>query len=139
VIRRIALLLLLILPATVTSQIPRLPGARPGTPQPQRQQRDTLNDSTRVKWPAPDTVMQRLLSKQGYSITRYLGDTAYFDANKRVLDLLAATKRPAVVDRDSQTVVSDSGIYYTESIRHGVAGGHYVLTPPPLPDPFLLC
>jgi LptD protein len=131
VIRRIALGLLLILPATVTSQIPRLPGARPGTPQPQRQQRDTLSDSTRVKWPAPDTVMQRLLSKQGYSITRYLGDTAYFDANKRVLDLLAATKRPAVVDRDSQTVVSDSGIYYTESIRHGVAGGHYVLTPPP--------
>jgi len=93
--------------------------------------RDTLHDSTRVKWPAPDSVAQRLMSKPGYSITRYMGDTAYFDANNHVLDLLAAGKRQAVVDRDSQVVVSDSGIYYTEAIRHGVAGGHYVITPPP--------
>jgi hypothetical protein len=130
VIRRTLLLLVLLLPLTATAQIPRLPGVRPVAPV-QKQARDTLHDSTRVKWPAPDTVMQRLISKQGYSITRYMGDTAYFDANNRVLDLLAATKRPAVVDRDSQTVVSDSGIYYTEAIRHGVAGGHYVITPPP--------
>src|SRR5437763_3632081 len=105
VIRRIALSLVLILPSAAASQIPRLPRGRPGTPQPQRQQRDTLADSTRIKWPAPDTVMQQVLSKQGYSITRYMGDTAYFDANKRVLDLLASKQRQAVVDRDSQTVV----------------------------------
>jgi hypothetical protein len=129
VTRRTALLLSLILPITAAAQIPRLPGVRPVTPTPQR--RDTLHDSTRVKWPAPDSVMQRLMTKQGYSITRYIGDTAYFDANNRVLDLLAAGKRLAVVDRDSQTVVSDSGIYYTEAVRHGVSGGNYVITPPP--------
>lgn len=131
-IRRLALVLVLVLaiPAAASAQIPRLPGARPIAPV-QKQTRDTLHDSTRVKWPAPDTVMQRLMNKQGYSITRYIGDTAYFDANKRVLDLLASKDRKAVVDRDSQTVVSDSGIYYTEAIRHGVAGGHYVITPPP--------
>ena len=129
-IRRLAVLLVLALPTVAVSQIPRLPGARPVAPV-QKQARDTLHDSTRVKWPAPDTVMQKLMNMQGYTITRYVGDTAYFDANKRVLDLLAAPSRPAIVDRDSQTVVSDSGIYYTEAIRHGVAGGHYVITPPP--------
>jgi hypothetical protein len=84
-----------------------------------------------VKWPAPDTVMQRLMNMSGYSITRYMGDTAYLDNSKSLLDLLAAKNRPAVVDRDSQTVVSDSGIYYDQTTRHGVAGGHYVITPPP--------
>jgi len=112
------------------AQIPRLPGARPITPV-QRQPGDTLKDSTRVKWPAPDTVMQKLMNKQGYSITRYMGDTAYFNAETRALDLLAAKKRPAVVDRDSQTVVSDSGIYYTEATRRVVTGGKYLLVPPP--------
>jgi hypothetical protein len=112
------------------AQIPRLPGARPIAPV-QRQPGDTLKDSARVKWPAPDTVMQKLMNKQGYSITRYMGDTAYFNAETRALDLLAAKKRPAVVDRDSQTVVSDSGIYYTEATRRVVTGGKYLLVPPP--------
>ncbi len=67
-------------------------------------------------------------------ITRYQGDTAYLinsdTAAKRVLDLLAAGKRRAIVDRDSQLVVSDSGIYYTEATRHVSTGGHYVLSSP---------
>jgi hypothetical protein len=130
VIRRLAVLLVLALPTVAVSQIPRLPGTRPVAPV-QKQARDTLHDSTRVKWPAPDTIMQRLMNMSGYSITRYMGDTAYLDNSKSLLDLLAAKNRPAVVDRDSQTVVSDSGIYYDQTTRHGVAGGHYVITPPP--------
>ena len=47
-----------------------------------------------------------------------------------MLDLLAAGKRRAIVDRDSQLVVSDSGIYYTEATRHVTTGGRYVLSSP---------
>ena len=111
--------------------IPRLPGARGLRPEAAR--RDTTGDSTHVvHWPAPDSIAQRLLNLPGYTITRYQGDTAYFNAKTHALDLLAAGKqRLAVVDRDSQVVVSDSGIYYTETSRKAITGGHYVLTPPP--------
>ena len=109
------------------AQIPRLPGARGGL-QPVR--RDTVKDSSAVKWPTPDSIAAKLLSTPGYNITRYQGDTAFFNAQNHALDLLAAPKRRAVVDRDSEIVVSDSGIYYTESNRHVTTGGHYVLSNP---------
>ncbi len=106
--------------------IPRLPTGRQAPAVP----RDTTKDSTRLKWPVPDSVTQALMSKPGYSITRYQGDTAFFDAEHRALDLLASKTRRAAVDRDSQIVVSDSGIYYTEATRHITTGGHYVLSSP---------
>jgi hypothetical protein len=107
--------------------IPRVPAGRPTQPAP----RDTTKDSTRIKWPTPDSVAQRLLQMQGYNVTRYQSDTAVFNAQTHALDLLAAKKRQAAVDRDAQTIVSDSGIYYTETTRKVVSGGHYTVTPPP--------
>ena len=109
----------------------RLPGGR--SVQPRQARTDTTHDSTHVvHWPTPDSIAQRLLNQPEYTITRYQGDTAYFNAKTHALDLLAAGKqRLAVVDRDSQVVVSDSGIYYTEANRKAITGGHYVLTPPP--------
>ncbi|MEP6493827.1 MAG: putative LPS assembly protein LptD, partial [bacterium] len=117
--------------AAASQVIPRLPGGRPGGIQPVKP--DSIRDSTRVKWPTPDSVAQLLLAKKGYSITRYQGDTAFFSANdtNRVIDLLASKNRRAIVDRDSQVIVSDSGVYYTEKTRHVVTGGHYVMIPPP--------
>jgi hypothetical protein len=115
--------------AAVGAQIiPRLPGGarQPIQPAPKDSTRDTL----KIKWPEPDSVMRLLLNKPGYSITRYQGDTAYFDATNRSLDLLAAKKSRVVVDRDSQIVVSDTGIYYREATRHVTTGGHYVLSNP---------
>lgn len=92
--------------------------------------RDTARDTNAVRWPAPDSATQSLLSKKGYTVTRYQGDTAYFiNSDQRALDLLASKTRRAIVDRDSQVVVSDSGIYYTEATRHVTTGGHYVLKP----------
>ena len=73
--------------------------------------------------------MQALLARRGYSLTRYQGDTAFFNAQTRAIDLLAAKKNRIAVERDSQVVVSDSGIYYTEATRHITTGGTYVLTP----------
>jgi hypothetical protein len=111
--------------------IPGFPGGR-GVGQLQPVKRDTSKDTTnRVRWPAPDSIAARLLSRPGYTVTRYKGDTAFFNAQQHTLDLLAAGKRLAVVDRDSQVVVSDSGIFYTETQRRVVTGGQYRLTPPP--------
>lgn len=121
--------LLTSLAQSVSAQIiPRPPVGRGGI---QPVPRDTSKDSSRVKWAPPDSVAQRLMLLQGYNVTRYQGDTAVFNAQSHALDLLAAKKGVAAVDRDAQTVVSDSGIYYTESNRKVVSGGHYRLTPPP--------
>lgn len=94
--------------------------------------RDSTKDSTaKSPFPAPDSVTERLLRTPGYSVTRYAGDTAFFNANQKSLDLLAGKKRNAAVERDSNRVVSDSGIYYTEASRQVVTGGIYIVTPPP--------
>jgi hypothetical protein len=117
------------LAGTASAQIiPRLPGGRPTPVQPVT--RDTLHDSLKVKWPVPDSITQALLNKPGYSVTRYMGDTAYFDATNRALDIVAAKKKRVYVERDSQMVISDSGIYYREATRHVTTGGHYVLSSP---------
>lgn len=110
-----------------------LPGRSPirapqGLQQPAR--RDTMPDTTAIKWPTPDSIAQRLLNKRDYTITKYQGDTAFFNAERKSLDLLAAgKKRRAIVDRDSQIVVSDSGIYYSEATRHVTTGGQYIMRP----------
>jgi hypothetical protein len=103
---------------------------RPGAARPVQPVRRDTTDTTAVKWPTPDSVMQRLMSLPGYGVTRYQGETAVFDVQSKALDLLAAKGRPAVVKRDSQTVVSDTGIYYSESTRRVVACGNYILSDP---------
>lgn len=127
----VALLTLLCAAGTARAQrIPGLPGVRPGV-QPVR--RDTTKDTTAlVRWPAPDTLTQKLLDLKDYSITRYQGDTAIFNAQTNALDLLANKEKKlrAVVQRDSQTVVSDSGIFYRQGSNDVTTGGHYVLSDP---------
>lgn len=109
--------------------IPRRPAGRPAAPA-QPATRDTTRDSTQVKWPAPDSVTLELLRRTGYTVTRYQGDTANFAQASHALQLLAAKDRPAIVQRDSQTVVSDSGIYYSESTRRVTTCGNYRLSDP---------
>src|SRR5262245_31690860 len=110
---------------TVQAQIiPRAPGPSRGL---QPVLRDST-DSTRFKWPAPDSLTQALMQRPDYTVTRYQGDTAFFNALRRSLDLLAAKKRLAVVTRDSQTIVSDSGIYYSEATQRVRMGGNYILS-----------
>ncbi|HEV8449398.1 MAG TPA: putative LPS assembly protein LptD [Gemmatimonadaceae bacterium] len=121
--------------------IPRLPGGRGAQPAP----RDTIKDTTRIRFATPDSVGQRLLQMPGFTVTRYQGDTAVFNAQNHALDLLAGppikqlgdtSKKPgkrrlAAVDRDQQIIQSDSGIYYTESNHRVVSGGAYIVVPPP--------
>jgi hypothetical protein len=111
------------------AQIPRLPGIRPGGRPPTTAQDTTKKDSLAIKWATPDSVMRALMQKPDYSVTRYQGDTAFFNAQNKAIDLLSAHRHQVGVLRDSQVVVSDSGIYYTEANRHVTTGGKYVLTP----------
>jgi hypothetical protein len=132
VLRRVALALLLLVGyATLGAAqiIPRLPGGRV---QAAPQRRDTTGkpDSTKAKFLPLDSIGERLLRLAGYNATRYSGDTAFLNAETKSLDLLAAKKLPALVERDSQRVQSDSGIYYTQQNKHVTMGGNYIITPP---------
>src|SRR6185503_7381970 len=98
--RRVVLALLLLIGyATLGAAqiIPRLPGARPGPPSETR--RDSTADSTRAKFLPLDSIGERLLHMEGYNPTRYSGDTAFLNASRKSLDLLAAKKLPAIVER----------------------------------------
>ena len=125
----IAAVLVIGLASAGRAQLPKLPSSRGLQPVPH----DSIRDSALVKWPTPDSVAAALLAKPGYTVTRYQSDTAFFNNNnaqRRTLDLLAAAKRTAIVERDSQIVVSDSGIFYTQATGQVVTGGHYIIRPP---------
>jgi hypothetical protein len=85
-----------------------------------------LRDTTLIRWTEPDSAMRALLAKPGYTRTRYQGAHATFDAQQRALELKPALKGVAAVQRGPQLIVSDSGIFYRESVRQAVALGHYV-------------
>ena len=127
----LALAPVMLLPA----QIPRLP--RP-TMQPQR--RDTTKRDTtaadsllaaRLKLSAPDSIMQALLRRTGYTVTRYEGDTVKFDAQNDRLQILAGESKRSIVQRgDSQTVVADTGVYYNQHTKVATAIGNFIMHDP---------
>jgi hypothetical protein len=117
----------------------RRPPLRPANPSARRDtarsQTDTLRapgDSARlqVEWPEPDSVMQDLLSRRGYAITRYKADTVTFDAQTRTLSLDGRSGGVAAVQRDSTLVVADTGIIYSERTGEAVARGNLVFRDP---------
>jgi hypothetical protein len=114
---------------------------RPGLPRvnPARA-RDTLlarpdsaaRDTTapRVRWAEPDSVMQELLGRQGYRVTRYQADTVTFNAQTRTLGLDARRGGVAAVQRDSQLLVADTAIVYSERTGEAVAHGNLLFRDP---------
>ncbi len=88
-----------------------------------------------VHWAAPDSVMQALMNRKGYTITRYTGQSLSFDALSQALDLAADSARKAIVQRGDQTVITDSTIAYnsqTRSVRvtsRDTTGAGYVIVP----------
>jgi hypothetical protein len=125
--------------AQVRPADPRRP-ARPTTQPPVR--RDTLRppadsaeargDTTGplVQWAEPDSVIQELLRRRGYIVTRYQADTVTFDASTRTLSLDARRGGVAAVQRDSQLVIADTGIVYSERTGEAVAVGNLVFRDP---------
>lgn len=72
-----------------------------------------------IKWSEPDSVMRALLTRPGYSVTRYQGVTVTFDARSRTLYLEG---EPAGVGRGVVLLVGDT-ITYNDSTKVVLARG----------------
>lgn len=89
-----------------------------------------LGDTTHkmVKWLEPDSVMQALLDRPDFQVTRYQGANAQFNASNRELQIEGRrgyqVGRSSVL-RDSTLVVGDS-IIYNDSTQIVVARGDTV-------------
>ncbi|MBL0940788.1 MAG: LPS-assembly protein LptD [Gemmatimonadaceae bacterium] len=85
--------------------------------------RTLSKDRTVFDWIAPDSIMRRLLERDGYRAVQYQGDTVRFNANSRVLILKG---KPSAVQRDETMMVGDS-IVYNDSTKKVLAMGDTVL------------
>src|SRR4051812_382409 len=87
----------------------------------------TAADSTKakelIKWNEEDSVMKALMSRPGYTATRYQGDQAIFDARTGTLHLIG---KRAGVNREQTVVVGDT-ITYNDSTRVVVVLGDTVI------------
>src|SRR2546423_5441126 len=120
----------LLLPGgSILAQVSRTPVSRPQTarPRPDSLHRDSTADSTRtkdlIKWNEADSVMKLLMSRPGYSATRYQADRVVFDARTRLLNLKG---KKSGVERDQTVLVGDS-ITYSDSTKIIVARGDTVV------------
>jgi hypothetical protein len=107
-----------LVPTLAAAQVPR-----DSTP------RDTTaRDSLRLS--PPDSIAAALLSKPGYTATRYEGDVVTFDALTKAMAILAAATRAAIVEREGQRVVTDSLILYSDRTRSvNVRGRRFEIVP----------
>jgi lipopolysaccharide transport LptD-like protein len=131
----VALGALAVMAATSPLHAQRLP--RPNL-QPAR--RDTTHRDTtaadsamaaRLKLSPPDSVMQALMHKRGYSTTRYEGERVTFDAQNDLFQILALKGKRAIVQRgDSQTVFADTGVFFNQRTKVATATGNIVLHDP---------
>ena len=90
----------------------------------------TRQDSTKANWQPADSVMQALMAKQGYDVTRFQGARVTYDATSKDLRLDAAKGQSAMVDRNGQVMVSDSTIYYNQTTNTTTNLGCYELNLP---------
>ena len=118
---------LLVPGASVFAQVIRPPAGRPQPRQRPDSARRDSTDSTRtkdlIKWLEADSVMKVLMSRPGYSATRYQADQVVFDARTRLLNLKG---KKAGVERDKTVLVGDS-IVYNDSTKIIVARGDTVI------------
>lgn len=89
---------------------------------------DTTADST-VRWSVADSVMDALLKKPDYTITRYEGDIVTFDALSKAFAIAAAAARTAQVEREGQRIVTDSNIVYVDRTRSVSVSGNFRIAP----------
>ena len=84
---------------------------------------DSAHAKELIKWNETDSVMEALMSRTGYSATRYQGDKVTFDARTRTLNLQG---NRAGVQRDRAVLVADS-IFYNDSTKRVLARGDTVI------------
>ena len=112
----------------------RQPTSQPAV-RPDTVRRDTTTvDSAvaaRLRMSAPDSIMQSLLTRRGYTVTRYEGQRVTFDAENQRLEIIAGETKKAIVQRgDSQTVFADTGIFFDQRTKIAVATGNFILHDP---------
>ena len=141
----VALVLLLALPGVAAAQVrrPRPSQQRPvprdtsAAAQERRARvfdrsagaRDSTASDTTVRWSAADSVMEALLKKPDYTITRYEGEVVTFDALAKAFAIAAAAARRAQVEREGQHVVTDSNIVYIDRTRSVSVSGNFRIAP----------
>lgn len=103
---------------TVTSRVP-IP---PADSIRRRAAGDSAQARVLIKWAEPDSVMTALMSRPGYSVTRYQGERVNFNAVTRVIRVEGS---PAGVGRAETLVVGDT-IIFNDSTRVVVARGDTV-------------
>ena len=84
---------------------------------------DSAKQKELIKWNEPDSVMKVLMTRPGYSATRYQGDVAVFNAQTNTLKLQG---KKAGVNRDKTVLVGDT-ILFNDSTKIVVARGETVI------------
>jgi len=69
-----------------------------------------------VKWADSDPVIDSLLAKRGYNVTRLQGRSITFDASRKLLTLIRSDSARAAIGRDNALIVSDT-ITYDDSTK----------------------
>ena len=64
-----------------------------------------------MQWAAPDSVMAALLTRKGYTATRYMANVVTFDALTKAINLAAIGAAKVAMQQKDQLVVTDSTIF----------------------------
>jgi hypothetical protein len=137
--RLLLTVLILALPAALDAQVrppqPPRPTAR-DTIRRQAGLRDTIPppadsaaSDTTLRWTRSDPLLEELLKKPGYSVTRYEGEVVTFDALTKAFAIAAAVAQRAIVEREGQRVITDSVIVYNDRTRSVNVSGHFQILP----------
>jgi hypothetical protein len=136
---RLLLIVALATPSVAAAQVrDSVPSRRPQTPDSLSRRTaptarpirpDSTAKDTTIKWAPSDSVMDALLKRQGYTITRYQGGVVTFDAQDKALAIGAAGAKTAIVERDGQRVTTDSVIVYDDRTRNITVSGKFEIAP----------
>ena len=83
-----------------------------------------------VKWAESDPVIDSLLARPGYTVTRFQGRTVTFDASRKILTLIRDDSARAAIGRDQTIMVSDTIVYDDSSKVVHARGAENVLHDP---------
>ncbi len=83
-----------------------------------------------VRWAESDPVIDSLLSRAGYTVTRFQGKSVTFDARSKILTLIRSDSARAAIGRDQTIMVSDTIVYDDSTKVVRARGAENVLRDP---------
>jgi hypothetical protein len=91
---------------------------------------DSTAPKVLVKWAESDPVIDSLLARKGYNVTRFQGRRITFDANSKILTLIRDDSARAAIGRDQTIMVSDTIVYNDSTKVVRARGAENVLRDP---------